>query len=509
MEPERYRRLKELFLATADASDAERQAALAELEAADPDLAGRLRAMLAAHGGTGDLLAEERLPQRGDSGGISIGVRIGSYRTLHELGRGGMGTVYLAERDDGSFAQQVALKVIKRGMDTDEIIRRFVAERQILAQLVHPNIARLLDGGSTPDGRPYFVLEHVEGEPIGVYCERHRLDVEARLRLFLDVCAAVAFAHRNLVVHRDLKPANILVDAEGTPKLLDFGIAKLLAPAPGEDGLTLAAGAGAPMTPDYASPEQREGRPVTTATDVHGLGLLLHELLTGWTSAAAARRLGDTAARLPSRIVRALAAPGLPLEPARLARRLEGDLDTILLKAIDPEPDRRYASARELAEDIERHLADRPVRARRATLAYRLGRSIRRHRLASAFLLAILVSAALALYQAEQTRRQRDHAERQRRRAEAVSSFLVNLFKAADPTRSRGANVPVRDVLDEGLRQLRGTAPGGGPGLAAEPGTRAYLLHVVGEVFDQLGMEEKAREAFEEARAVRGRLSGP
>ncbi|HBL31521.1 MAG TPA: serine/threonine protein kinase, partial [Acidobacteria bacterium] len=211
MEPERYRRLKEIFLATADAPGPERQAALAALEAADTDLADRLRAMLAAHGATGDLLAEDRLPLREDlparAEAVAAGSRIGPYRILHELGRGGMGTVYLAERDDGSFTQQVALKVIKRGMDTDEIIRRFVAERQILAQLVHPHIARLLDGGSTADGLPYFVLEHVEGRPLGDFCEQRRLDVEARLRLFLDVCAAVAFAHRNLVVHRDLKPA--------------------------------------------------------------------------------------------------------------------------------------------------------------------------------------------------------------------------------------------------------------------------------------------------------------
>jgi serine/threonine-protein kinase len=520
MEPERYRRLKEIFLATAEASDSERQAALEELEAADTDLADRLRAMLAAHSGTADLLAENRLPKR--EGGKARqewgdpGARIGPYRILQELGRGGMGAVYLAERDDGSFTQRVALKLIKRGMDTDEIIRRFVAERQILAQLVHPNIARLLDGGSTADGQPYFVLEHVEGQPIGAYCKQHRLGVEARLRLFLDVCAAVAFAHRNLVVHRDLKPANILVDAEGTPKLLDFGIAKLLAPALVEAGLTLGTGAKAPMTPDYASPEQWDGRPVTTATDVYGLGILLLQLLTGWTSAAAARQLGGAAARLPSRIVRALGAPGLPLEPARLARRLEGDLDTILLKATDTEPDRRYSSAQELAEDIERHLANRPVKARRPTVAYRLSRSIRRHRLASAFLLAIFVSVALALYQAQQIKSQRDHAERERLRAEAVSGFLVNLFKAADPSQSRGANVPVRDVLAEGLRQLRapaaaaaGAAPSSAPSLAAEPGTRAHLLHVIGEVYDALGVGEKARVAAEEALAVRARLPGP
>jgi serine/threonine-protein kinase len=517
MEPERYRRLKEIFLATAEASNSERQAALEELEAADTDLADRLRAMLAAHSGTADLLAENRLPKR-EGGKVrqewgDPGARIGPYRILQELGRGGMGAVYLAERDDGSFTQRVALKLIKRGMDTDEIIRRFVAERQILAQLVHPNIARLLDGGSTADGQPYFVLEHVEGQPIGAYCKLHRLGVEARLRLFLDVCAAVAFAHRNLVVHRDLKPANILVDAEGTPKLLDFGIAKLLAPTLVEAGLTLGTGAKAPMTPDYASPEQWDGRPVTTATDVYGLGILLQQQLTGWTSAAAARQLGGAVARLPSRIVRALGAPGLPLEPARLARRLEGDLDTILLKAIDAEPDRRYFSAQELAEDIERHLANQPVKARRPTVAYRLSRSIRRHRLASAFLLAIFVSVALALYQAQQIKRQRDHAERERLRAEAVSGFLVNLFKAADPAHSRGADVRVRDVLAVGLRQLSApiaaAAPSSAPSLAAEPATRASLLHVVGEVYDELGMGEKARDALEEALAVRARLPGP
>ncbi len=513
MDPERFRLLSGLFQAAIEAPPAERQAFAERAAAEDPELGRRLAAMLEAHEASIDLLAlPKHEPEDAGEAEPAPPPRIGPYRVLEEIGRGGMGAVYLAVRDDGSFRRQVAIKLIKRGMDSDEIVRRFVAERQILAQLQHPNIARLLDGGSTADGRPYFVLEHIAGRPLAAYCAEQGLGVEARLRLWLAVCSAVAFAHQNLVVHRDLKPGNILVGNDGVPKLLDFGIAKLLAPSPLEPALTATYLPAGPMTPDYASPEQRAGRPVTTATDVFGLGLLLCELLTGHGPAAMAR-LGGGELPSPSRVVRGLGLPaspgdgGLPGDAKRLARRLAGDLDTIAGKALAQEPGERYASVAELAGDVERHLAQLPVKARRPTLRYRLGRALRRHKVAAGVAATFLLALAFGAWQAYQTARERDRAEAQARRAEALAGLLVEVFKGSEPARSRGAEVTARELLEEAERRLlatEGSTLGSAAAHAAlEPRTRAYLLHVIGEVNDQLGLYPEARRVFERALDLR------
>jgi eukaryotic-like serine/threonine-protein kinase len=505
-EESRWQRVRELFHRALDEPAGARAAWLAR-ECGDDGLRDQVLALLAAAEQAGDLLEDGIARSAPEVAALRqtapAGLRIGSYRITTELGRGGMGAVYLAVRDDAEFEQQVAIKLIKRGMDTEEILRRFLVERQILATLVHPNIARLLDGGSTADGRPYFVLEHIAGRPITEHCAARNLGREERLRLFLPVARAVAFAHRHLVVHRDLKPANILVGDDGVPKLLDFGIAKLLDPAwhegpagqnPALPGTPATVEGSQPRTPEYASPEQIAGGSITTATDVYGLGLLLGELLTGSRPGRAAT--GEAV----------LAAP-----PARLP----GDLDCILQKALAREPARRYASAADFADDVDRFLARQPVAARRPTLSYRLTSFVRRHKLASAAALALAVLALVAAVQAVALARESARVEGQRRRAEALASFLIDLFRVADPGRSRGTTVTVRELLDAGTRQLLGegsAAPGWLPGtrqrLGGEPESRAGLLDAVGEVYQNLGLYPEARAALERALALRRRATG-
>jgi serine/threonine-protein kinase len=508
MTAERWQRLKAAFHAAIEQPPTLREGVLAVACSGDEDLLPRLRGMLDAYdAGAGPLEGggPEAVRQLREELQSAIeGARIGPYRVVSELGRGGMGAVYLATRIDGAFDQQVAIKLIKRGMDTEEIVGRFFHERRILATLTHPNIARLLDGGSTPDGRPYFVMEHVAGRPLTRYAEEEGLGIEARLRLFLEVCGAVQFAHRHLVVHRDLKPANVLVGDDGVPKLLDFGIAKLLGPttlpafAPTRHGAP-------PMTPDYASPEQLAGLPVTTATDVHGLGLLLFELLTAGGRRAPGGPEGGPGARLA----------GLPSQAARrrgdarLARRLAGDLDTIVAKALEPEPQRRYGTAAELADDLERHLAQIPVEARRPTFAYRCGRFVVRHKVATAAALVVLGLTAVSTFQAFELSRQRDRAEGARQQAEDVASFLKGIFRVADPGASLGERVSARQLVDAAAAWLldeRSAAPdwlAGSLGrLSLRPATRADLLQTIGETYENLGVPQEGERVFRRALAL-------
>ena len=398
MTPERWQRIEEIVQQALDREGAVRAAWLEEACAGDPALRSEIDALLSLEGEATHALEETvrgaaALFDR-EPAGLAEGARIGVYRVVREIGRGGMGTVYLAGRDDEQFHQQVAIKLVTRGMDTAALLERFRQERQILANLAHPYIARLMDGGSTVDGRPFFVMEHVEGQPIHVYCRERNLDVDARLRLFLRACEAVSYAHRSRIVHRDLKPENILVTADGTPKLLDFGVAKLLAPD-GASGMTLTAVPGAgPLTPEYASPEQVRGLPVTAASDVYALGAVLYELLTDrraqriTTAAEIERVVCETEVPRPSAV-----AP-----TPTLARRLAGDLDNILLMAMRKDRERRYHSIDQLAGDIQRHLEGRPVAARRDSPWYRAGKYMRRNRLpiaAGAVVFASLLGLAV------------------------------------------------------------------------------------------------------------------
>lgn len=374
----------------------------------DAELRAEVESLLAQTTASIETFAgEASAPLRGSETALAVQTRIGAYEIVRELGRGGMGAVYLAERADGRFQKQVAIKVLKRGTDTEEVLRRFRAEREILARLDHPNIARLLDGGETPAGLPYFVMDYVAGKPITTYCDEKRLTIAERLALFQAVCSAVTYAHQNLVVHRDLKPSNILVTDAGVPKLVDFGIARLVAGDAAREEVTLTMLR--VMTPEYASPEQVRGEPITTVSDVYSLGVVLYELLTGRRPNSGSRRtpeemrkaICDQAPEKPSTVIaktdklrKDSSSGSVSREQSdeKVARRLRGDLDNIVLKALRKDPQRRYASANQLSEDIQRHVDGLPVRARPDTFHYRASKFIKRNKLAVAAGLALVVA---------------------------------------------------------------------------------------------------------------------
>jgi eukaryotic-like serine/threonine-protein kinase len=448
-----------------------------------------------------------------------MGDRIGPYRVLRTLGAGGMGEVYLAERADAQFEQQVAIKVVHGGALAVGMHSRLKLERQILAQLDHPNIAHLLDGGALPDGSAYIVMEYIDGIAIDAFCDSNHLDVNARLKLFQTVCGAVHYAHQNLIVHRDLKPSNILVTAAGVPKLLDFGIAKLLDDRQAAR-YTLAVTQAdiRVMTPDHASPEQIRGQAITTSSDVYVLGVLLYKLLCGSSPFfIASVRLSEIERAIcekdpppPSDLVSANDSPesraivdARNSTASRLRRTLKGDLDNIVLMAMRKEPDRRYASAQQMASDIQRHLDGMPVIACGDTLSYRSAKFVRRHWLpVAASLSAVLFVLAFATttylqslrIAAERDRaaQQRERAEHERARAEEVSNFLVNLFKLSDPRENRGNQVTARELLDSGAKRLQ-------IGLQDQPATKAALLSTVGTVYDSLGQFQDALPLLDES----------
>jgi serine/threonine protein kinase len=430
-----------------------------------------------------------------------------------------MGEVYLAERADAQFEQQVAIKMVHGGALGTGMHSRLKQERQILAQLDHPNIAHLTDGGSLADGRAYIVMEYVDGIAIDAYCDSNRLDVVARLKLFQIVCAAVHYAHQNLIVHRDLKPSNILVTATGVPKLLDFGIAKLLDERQaGHHTLAMTHADIRIMTPDHASPEQVMGQLITTSSDVYVLGVLLYKLLAGAGPFVIAsvrlsqieRAICERDPRPPSQAVPAddseesrSIAEARSTNPKRLVRSLAGDLDNIVLMAMRKEPERRYASAQQMASDIQRYLEGRPVIARRDTWSYRSSKFVRRHWLpvtAGVGAAVLVLAFAVTTYRqslriaAERDRvaQQRERAEHERARAEEVSSFLVNLFKLSDPEENRGNQVTARELLDSGAKRLRA-------GLQDQPETKAALLSTVGAVYDSLGQYQDALPILDES----------
>lgn len=374
-------RIETLFAALVECSPTQRAARLAELDDDEPTLAAELRSLLAAADQAEGFLSH---PPASIAHAVCpdlVGQRIGAYRIIRELGRGGMGSVFLAERADGQYHQQVALKLIRPGVHSNLHVQRFRAERQVLARLNHPYIARLLDGGNLDDGQPYLVMDHIEGEPLDGYCRRKGLELTDRLKLFAKVCEAVAYAHRQGVIHRDLKPTNILVATDGTPRLLDFGVAKLLT---NTEALTVTGQA--PMTPGYAAPEQLQGETVTPATDVYALGLILYELLTDQ------RPFPEPAFREPTARV---PPPSGRAATRRRRRQIRGDLDNIVMRALAYSPQHRYVSVQALGDDILCHLAQRPVRASGHALHYRLGKHLWRHRLAAA-MTGLMVLALLA-----------------------------------------------------------------------------------------------------------------
>ena len=524
---DRWERLQELFAEALEVPP-ERRAAHLETAIADPTLRADVRSLLEAHdaGGPLDDIAVHLSPTDDRSAvppdQLPAGHRIGPYAVLQPIAHGGMGSVYLAERADGAFEHTVALKLLRRDLESEELHHRFLVERQILARISHPNIARLLDGGVTGEGRPYFVMEHVEGVPLDAYCDAHRLPVRERLELFRTVCAAVQHAHRNLVVHRDLKPSNILVTEDGAVKLLDFGIAKVLDPEAFPEPVSRTRPEVRLLTPEYASPEQLRGEPVTTASDVYQLGLLLCRLLAGQVPRLLDAPRGGAAPYAtrdvvkPSTMVRKSTGPGgaeqgggvadlravaaaRDTTPDRLRRRLAGDLDNIVLLALREEPERRYASVEQLANDVRRHLAGRPVTARAVSLGYVTARFARRH---WAGVAAAAVALVLLIAFAVSTDLQARRVARERDRAQQVSSLLLSMFESASPDVSRGDTITVVQVLAGGAENARNA-------LRDQPELQATMLATIAEVYHDLGQSSQAAALAGEALRLRQAALGP
>ena len=513
--PERFRQVDALFDAVLDQPTDAQDAFLDREVGDDTELRLEVQKLLKAHRASGDFL--ERAVQSGaapalreawDVSSRSAPSRVGPFRVVREIGRGGMGAVYLAERDDAQFEQRVALKIV-RGMGADEALaRRFRDERRILARLEHPHIARLLDGGVTEDGTPWFAMEFIQGERIDRWCDARSLDVDARLALFEDACEAVQYAHRQLVVHRDLKPSNIMVTANGELKLLDFGIAKLLGADDVETTQTAIA-----MTPQYAAPEQVRGEPVSAATDVYALGVLLYELLSG-------ARPYDVSQRTPAEVERIVSQvdpprPSTTLEgsdrserarargtlPDRLQRRLRGDLDAIVMKALRKEPTRRYQSATELLDDLRRERDGRPVSARPESAAYRLRRFAGRHRAAIA---AATLFVALLVGGFVRERSLRRVAEAEARKSQAAQDYMVSVFDVVDPFAARptkGEEVTARALLERGAARVDRE-------LADQPDVQSEMRVALGRIYSNLGLhdraEEQTRRALTQLRAQHG-----
>ncbi len=510
--PERWQRISS-HLDELLALDESERAAWLEREIADYELRAEVAELAAGaeqpsgvlDAGAGDyletLLRDEGLldPEPSAPEGLSIG----PYRVVREVGRGGMGIVYLAERADGQFENRVALKLLRPGFDGEEVIRRFERERRIVARLEHPAIARLLDGGVSADGRPYFAMEFVDGEPLTGYCDRRALSIEDRLRLFEGACDAVQYAHGRLIVHRDLKPSNMLVTGDGRLKLVDFGIAKLLTDEDEAVALTRP-GERHPLTPAYAAPEQFADEPVTAATDVFALGVVLYELISGvhpFEGAGSSGRDLEQAIRgtdpvAPSRsatrsgsqrVARTTPtatdrAAARSVSSGALGRRLAGDLDAIVMKALRKDPSRRYPSALALREDVGRHLGHRPIEARAEGAAAKASKFVRRHRVgvvvAALLALSLGLGVATTLWQARQK-------VAQAARAEQVTEFVTSLFESADPTQARGRDITAHEVVERGAERVERE-------LAGQPEIQAEMDLVLGRINDKLGLSEEA-----------------
>ncbi len=528
MSTQNWKQVWEIFETAIQLQPRERPAFVQEACGGDAKLRQAVLAMLAADEeadslldqpvgpiGSGGIDDDETLPQAGAQA-LSRGTKIGPYEILRQIGQGGMGTVYLARRDDDTFQRRVVVKLVRPGMESEALLGRLRTERQILAGLDHPYIARLYDGGTTREGLPYFVLEYVEGEQIDAYCEQNRLTLEERLVLFRKVCEAVHYAHQNLVVHRDLKPSNILVAADGDPKLLDFGIAKLLNPELALSGLEPTSTWHRVLTPNYASPEQIRGKMITTASDVYSLGVLLYKLLTGhlpyvFTGRSAAeieRILTETEPPAPSLAITRqyedgpeADVQGLPeIPPEQLQRQLAGDLDAIVLKALRSSARRRYSSVEQFAVDLERYQRGQPVEARAGSWGYRAGKFVRRNRRAvtavtGVALLVVGFAVAMAI-QAARVARERDQARIERDKKAQVLSLVLDLFEHSNPFVVPGEELTVREALERSVPVFK-------DGLREQPDVRAELLHTSGSILGVLGSYDAAREQLEEALEIR------
>lgn len=537
MTPPSWTEVETIFHEATQLPPHDRSAFLDRVCAGNSLLRGEVESLLACFHSAGEFLESPLVGQgvsllEQNAQDARIGKNIGPYCLLRLLGQGGMGAVYLAERADDVYHKQVAIKLIRPGSTDHLILERFHTERQILASLEYSNIARLLDGGTTEEGQPYIVMEYVEGQPIDRYCEERQLPIEQRLNLFLQVCAAVQYAHQNLIIHRDIKCGNILVNAEGIPKLLDFGIAKLLNP----EGMTLLQlHSTSPglllLTPDYSSPEQARGEPVNTTTDVYSLGVLLYRILTGRppyqlsssNPAELVRIISEVHPPKPSLVVRqfeplpvgtSAKTPSTGDFPASQPvfrkdkwqqRRLRGDLDNITLMALRKEPSRRYASVDQLAADIRRHLEGLPVLARPGTWIYRTSKFLRRNRwgvLAAGLLFIVLSGGILATWrQARIAAQERDRARVEASKAQEITAFLQKMLSSADPHWG-GKNVTVSQVLDQASQRIEQELPN-------QPAIEAAVRTTIGLAYLSLGLYSPAEMQIKKSLQIRGRLYGP
>ena len=533
MTPERWAKLQDAFHRLVDCPANERPAMLKVVCGNDAGFRGELEAMLASDSGS-----EERLRQAIGGAVVHavegqrnrlIGSVLGAYRIIGVLGHGGMGTVYLAQRADHQFEQRVAIKLVEQMAVHPQLRTRLRSERQILASLDHPDIARLVDGGETPDGVPYLVIEYIDGKPIDEYCDALKLPLRERLQLFERVCSAVDYAHRNLIVHRDLKPANILVTPEAHPKLLDFGIAKLLHPDPPTHTVAVTRMQDRLLTPEHAAPEQVLGRAITIATDVYTLGVLLYQLLCdrspyalhNSTALGLERAICNEDPPRPSSLFRSGRA-GAVIEAAgydaravaerrgtssdKLRRLLDGDIDEIVLKAMRKEPRERYATAAQLAEDVRRYLRGEPVLARQGSRRYRAIKFARRNAmsvsLVATIFLALSTFVTMLWVQRDRLEQERELAEQARERAENVSAFLVDIFAAADPFKSQGRKVTAEELLERGAANIQ-------KNLNEQPEVRAQMLESIGFAFQRQGKSDRAVPLLEQALSLRRETEKP
>src|SRR6202795_5223855 len=519
----RWQQIQDLFDQLADVEVAERTAHLEKSCGGDAELRLSVTSLLDLDRRREDPLlnaigadAESLLEDHRDR---LIGTRVGPYRVVSILGYGGMSTVYRGERDDAQYHQTVAIKVLQHASVHPRLRSRLHSERHILATLDNPSIARLIDSGDLEDGTPYLVMEFVDGEPIDVYCDTRTLFIRERIELFIAVCGAVHYAHRNLIVHRDIKSSNIFVTSEDTPKLLDFGITKLLAPESLSHTMPVTRLQERIMTPENAAPEQVLGRPITTATDIYALGVLLYRLLTGrspyrllsYSQLQLERAICMDDPVRPSQMVvaklsgendadRSRVSDRRGLSPQRLRTRLGGDLDAIIGMAMRKEPDRRYPSVEAFADDLHRHLLGQPVRARHGDWRYNSAKFLRRNVFAVVGAAAVFIgfggSARVTRWQNHRIGLARDATAQERDRAQQVSAFLVDVFSQADPFNAQGREVTAKDLLDRGAEKITGNTN-------LQPEVRAQLLESIGLAYRRQGLSERAIPLFEQAVAIR------
>lgn len=523
---DRWNRIQSVLEQALELDRAELASFLERTCAGDQELRREIESLIAADRSAPEFLdgrAFELPVQPASTNTSLLGRRIGPYRVSREIGKGGMSVVYAGERADGQFEQHVAIKVLPQDPSTAELAERFHIERRILGSLDHRAIVHIFDAGVLDDGRPYLVMEYIEGKRIDAWCDARRLPIDDRLRLFRQVLDAVAYAHRALVVHRDLKPDNVLVDQEGNARLLDFGIAKLLDEQDPSAALPTRTGLRA-MTPEYAAPEQLRGDRITTACDIYALGVLFYELIAGHrpyhlraiTPYAVERAILESDPARPSDAVRRIQrntddaaqaiAAARRTEPFRLSNTLDGDLDAIALKALRKEPEERYVSADAFADDIDRYLGSQPVLARRGSRAYRIRKFVRRHRIgvgvAAASAALILGASAVIAASRVSAEKARVQAEREARTAHEVTDFLIGLFAGSDPYENLGDSVSARTLLERGRERI-------GQELLGEPLVRASLLDAIGRVYSGLGRYEAADTLLRQAAELRVAELGP